>query len=150
MFSIGGPATLVNEFFILQAEGTMCMFFRPPFVPDCISTASHTAKHFCIDSGSPVLGYLRFAIFRQRFLMRRAMYGNSATVRHGFMNIDYILDYTPFLLLLTARSLGGHVSAKARLLIVLSCLVSLWGLRYATWIPTQWLFDVEAVWSQQL
>jgi hypothetical protein len=45
----------------------------------------------------------------------------------------FSLDYTPFLMLLTAKGIGDRVSAKARFLIVLSCCISLWGLRYVTW-----------------
>jgi hypothetical protein len=49
----------------------------------------------------------------------------------------FSLDYTPFLMLLTARGMGTRVTTRARALIILSCAISLWGLRYAQWIaPT--------------
>ena len=47
----------------------------------------------------------------------------------------FSLDYTPFLMLLTAKGIGTRMSVKARILIALSCCISLWGLRYVRWIP---------------
>lgn len=55
----------------------------------------------------------------------------------------FSLDYTPFLVLLTAAGLRGAVSGRAKALVALSCLVSLWRPRFATWIPSHRIFPIE-------
>lgn len=55
----------------------------------------------------------------------------------------FSLDYTPFLMLLTARGITAVSAAKARLAIIVSCVICLWGLRYNTWIEPKWLFDID-------
>lgn len=71
--------------------------------------------------------------------MPSLLHGWPGATQFGYR---FSLDFTPFLLILTARGLGQGVSGKARLLILLSCALSLWGVRYATWIKPQWLFDL--------
>jgi uncharacterized membrane protein len=62
----------------------------------------------------------------------------------GQFGYRFALDAAPFLLILVALGLRGQVSRRAKTLIVLSILCSIWGLLYTTGLPVQWLFPVTA------
>ncbi len=69
------------------------------------------------------------------------------TLLHGWtggtqFGYRFSLDYTPFLLLLVAQGMRGRVSHRVQALVVLSCVVSVWGLVFAQWIQPAWLFPV--------
>lgn len=58
----------------------------------------------------------------------------------------FALDAAPFLVILLALGLGERVSTRAKMLIGLSVLCSLWGLRYTTGISVQWIFPLGPQW----
>lgn len=51
----------------------------------------------------------------------------------------FSLDFTPFLVLLTAQGLRAAVSGRAKTLVAISVLVSLWGLGFASPVQPGWL-----------
>ena len=64
------------------------------------------------------------------------LHGGIGTTQFGSR---FSLDFTPFLVLLTAQGLRGAVSGRAKALVAVSVVVSLWGLGFASPVQPGWL-----------
>jgi len=64
------------------------------------------------------------------------LHGGIGATQFGYR---FSLDFTPFLVLLMAQGFRGNVSGRAKALVAISVLVSLWGLRFASPVQPGWL-----------
>lgn len=127
------------------------LLFQPPLLSQQFPYLIPTTFGLALFFSTPAL-LLMFCAPLDRFHVAvavAALLVALPSLLHGFPGATqfgnrFSLDYTPFLLVLVATGLGAAVSRRARALIVLSCLISLWGLRYATWIEPAWIFPVTA------
>jgi hypothetical protein len=123
------PPELIHDFpYIIPSKWGLSLFFTTPAL--FLMFNAPADRLTCVLAGAAFLVSLP-----------SLLHGFPGAAQFGYR---FSLDYTPFLMLLTARAIGSNFSKRARLLIILSCAISLWGLRYATWIEPKWLFDIGA------
>lgn len=137
-----GIGYLPRNIYAVLFQSPVLVDHFPYFVPSTFGT------NLFVTTPAFLLAFLAPANKRLTWLVLvGAVASMSADLLHGWpggeqFGYRFALDAAPFLLILVALGLREQVSRRAKALIGLSILCSVWGLLYATWVPVQWIFPL--------